>query len=237
MEGIRIKLYQNLVNYMQPASFQLRETYPLPPYSTISGMVHRICEFTEYHNMGISVQGNYYSKVNDLNTRYEFAGASYEAPRHTYRLHSTADNRDYGITRGITTTELLTDVYLTIHLIPSDEDFDTILQAFLKPGEYLSLGRREDIVRIDQVKRVTIQKKELEDSFFLKNDAYIPFEGESKNKTLYQINRRYERAKIRKNVYQRRWETVTVEHASAGKEFYEGNELLVDQDLIPVFIA
>lgn len=237
MEGIRIKLYQNLVNYMQPASFQLKETYPLPPYSTVSGMIHRLCGFRDYHQMGISVQGSYYSKVNDLNTRYEFAGASYEPKRHTFRMHSSVDNRDYGLIRGVTTTELLTDVHLIVHLIPSEEDLEMVYQALLHPDEYPSLGRREDIVRIDEVKQVSIQKIELEQDYVLKNDAYIPVSGDVTNQTVYQINRYYDKVKIKKNVYQRRWKTVAVEHTSAGKTYYEGEEILMDHDLIPVFVA
>ncbi len=76
MKAIRLKLYQNLVNYKKPTSFQLKETYPLPPYSTVSGMIHYACGFTEYKEMEISIQGKYHSKVNDLYTRYEFGSGS-----------------------------------------------------------------------------------------------------------------------------------------------------------------
>ncbi len=71
-KAIRLKLYQNMVNYKKPTSFQLKETYPLPPYSTIIGMVHNLCDYKEYKEMEVSVQGKYHSKVNDLYTRYEF---------------------------------------------------------------------------------------------------------------------------------------------------------------------
>ena len=57
MRAVRLKLYQNLVNYKKPTSFQLRETYPLPPYSTVIGMVHRLCEFDQYKHMQVSIQG------------------------------------------------------------------------------------------------------------------------------------------------------------------------------------
>ncbi|RYL93715.1 type I-B CRISPR-associated protein Cas5b [Sporolactobacillus sp. THM19-2] len=242
MKAIRIKIYQNLVNYMQPASFQLKETYPLPPYSTVSGMIHRVCRYKEYHPMKISIQGDYYSKVNDLNTRYEFAAATYEPKRHTFRLHSRKDNRDYGLIRGVTTTELLTDVHLIIHLIPQQEDFDQIYHALLKPSEYLSLGRREDIVRIDEVKRVNVEKVVLDEDedLTLKHSAYIPVtdgEIEDSNQTLYEINRYYEKAKIKRNVFQRRWKKVMVVHATAGKTFIEGDELYLDEDRVPLFYA
>lgn len=72
MKAIRVRLWQDLVNFKKPTSFQLKETYPLPPYSTVIGMVHTLCGFTSYHEMKISIQGKYFSKVNDLATRYEF---------------------------------------------------------------------------------------------------------------------------------------------------------------------
>ncbi len=34
-----------MVNYRVPTSFQLKESYPLPPYSTVIGMVHSLCNF------------------------------------------------------------------------------------------------------------------------------------------------------------------------------------------------
>ncbi len=53
MKAIRIKLSQDMVNYKKPTSFQLKETYPLPPPSTVIGMVHYLCDFTEYKEMDI----------------------------------------------------------------------------------------------------------------------------------------------------------------------------------------
>ena len=238
MKAIRLKLYQNLVNYMQPASFQLKETYPLPPYSTVSGMIHRVCGYQEYHPMAISVQGDYYSKVNDLNTRYEFAAATYEPRRHTFSLHSSADGRDYGLIRGISTTELLTDVNLIIHLKPADDDFDYIFQSLKRPSEYLSLGRREDLVRVDEVKQVDVEKKVLDQLFVLKHAAYIPVDEDSiedREMTLYDINRNYDKVEIRKGVYQRRWHKVTVEHADVETTLDYNDTLWMDNDQIPVF--
>ena len=78
MKAIRVKLWQDMVNYKKPTSFQLKETYPLPPYSTIIGMIHSLCGYDEYKEMKISVQGKYFSKVNDLYTRYEFSPNKYE---------------------------------------------------------------------------------------------------------------------------------------------------------------
>ena len=154
MKSIRLKLKQNLVNYKLPTSFQLKETYPLPPYSTVIGMVHNTCNYTEYKPMKISVQGKYHSKVNDLATRYEFKnGMTFDATRHQIKVG------EYGISRGVSNVELLSDVELVIHIVPEDENLvEEIFNAFKTPHEYISLGRREDLVVVDEVKIVEISE-------------------------------------------------------------------------------
>lgn len=172
-KAIRLKLYQNMVNYKKPTSFQLKETYPLPPYSTVIGMVHSLCNYKEYKEMEVSIQGKYHSKVNDLYTRYEFKnGMKYDPLRHQLEVG------EFGVGRGISTVELLVDVELLIHIIPQDQTLVKEIQnAFLLPKEYPSLGRREDIVTIMEVKVVDIWEEEnLKSSIRAREDysAYIP---------------------------------------------------------------
>ncbi|MFT8323295.1 MAG: type I-B CRISPR-associated protein Cas5b [Bacillus sp. (in: firmicutes)] len=241
MKALRIKLYQNMVNYKLPSSFQLKETYPLPPYSTVSGMIHRVCGFTEYHPLKISIVGDYYSKVNDLATRYEFAASSYEQVRHTHKLHSSDENRDYGLIRGISTTELLTDVELMIHVLPErDEDLEVIFKSFKNPAEYISLGRREDLARVEEVKIVGIVEQELEEDFILKYSSYIPvelFDNYSAENvefaTVYKLNRFYEKVQIKKGVEQRRWKQVSAFYGAKGRELiYDTYEFDEDGNIV-----
>lgn len=172
MKAIRVKLSQNMVNYRKPTSFQLKETYPLPPPSTVIGMVHYLCGFTEYNEMDISIQGKYHSKVNDLYTVYEFKNATkYEKARHQI------ETGGFGISRGVATAELLTDVELLLHIVPKDQYLlNKIEKAFLYPREYPSLGRREDLALIEEVKIVDIIEEELEEDIDIKDNysAYIP---------------------------------------------------------------
>ena len=173
-KALRLKLYQNMVNYKKPTSFQLKETYPLPPYSTVIGLVHFLCNFTEYKEMDVSVQGKYHSKVNDLYTRYEFKnGMTYDQSRHQLEIGA------FGVSRGVSTVELLTDVELLIHIIPKDQSLlEGIENAFLFPREYPSLGRREDLVKIEEVKIVDVFQQEISKSLkgIEEYSAYIPIE-------------------------------------------------------------
>ena len=202
-KAVRLKLYQNMVNYKKPTSFQLKETYPLPPYSTIIGMVHSLCDYKEYKEMEISVQGKYHSRVNDLYTRYEFKnGMKYDPARHQLQVD------EFGVGRGISTVELLVDVDLLIHIIPQDQDLvEEIETAFKYPREYPSLGRREDIAIIQEVKVVEIFEEEsLKASVRGREDysAYIPLkiidnikiknlvQGIDVSGTGYRLNKSYE---------------------------------------------
>jgi len=225
MKAIRVRLYQNMVNYRKPTSFQLKETYPLPPPSTVIGMVHNLCGFTEYHELDVSIQGKYYSKVNDLYTRYEFKNtAKFEKGRHQLKVG------EYGISRGIATIELLTDVELLLHILPRDQRLvEKIEKVFLYPPEYPSLGRREDLVVIEEVKVVDVYEKELESTIILdKYSAYVPLEliengsietlGEIKNSgTRYKLNKFYDLVNFgtkRNPKVFRRWKKIDVVYAS-----------------------
>ncbi|ACV61810.1 CRISPR-associated protein Cas5 [Desulfofarcimen acetoxidans DSM 771] len=250
MKAIRLRLWQDMVNYKKPTSFQLKETYPLPPYSTIIGMVHSLCGYEEYKSMKVSVQGKYFSKVNDLYTRYEFKNAmKYELARHQIQVG------EYGICQGVATAELLVDVELLIHIAPEDQTLvDEIYDAFIRPREYPSLGRREDILTIEEVKLVTLTETELEqqikslDGYY----AYIPYEmvrdervnltnnvtGVTYTGTRYKLTKNYELVNYgSKKVPKlfRRWNKVDVVYASVTALAEE--TFMIDEDNFVAFMV
>lgn len=245
VKAVKLQAYQNLVNYRKPTSFQLKETYPLPPYSTVIGMVHAACGFTEYVPMQVSVQGRYFSKVNDLWTRYEFAGAKYEAGRHTIKLDSKEDGTSYGAIRGVSTAELLVDVDLVIHIVPDDPTYlDVIEHGIASPKEFLSLGRREDLLQVKKVEQTELVTFEAEESISIQNfDAYIPAhiiedEGIDKRSTVYTLNKVYKLVEVKKDTFIRQWDRVRVYHAASG--FVTLNEemnLVKDEDDQLVFLV
>ena len=48
MQAIKIKCFQNMVNYKRQGFNEIWQSYPLPPYSSVIGMIHKACGFTEY---------------------------------------------------------------------------------------------------------------------------------------------------------------------------------------------
>lgn len=252
MKSIRLKLKQNLVNYKLPTSFQLKETYPLPPYSTVIGMVHNTCNYIEYKPMKISVQGKYHSKVNDLATRYEFKnGMTFDATRHQIKVG------EYGISRGVSNVELLSDVELVIHIVPEDENLvEEIFNAFKTPYEYISLGRREDLVVVDEVKIVEISEERIKDeNLRIDRDyrVYVPVEIIDKKKvfvegsvdtiqykgTMYNLTKDYvsvNYGSAKSPKFFRKWNKIKVHYVSnivASRR----RAITIDEDRYMVFLA
>ena len=252
MKSIRLKLKQNLVNYKLPTSFQLKETYPLPPYSTIIGMIHNACNYLEYKPMQISVQGKYHSKVNDLATRYEFKnGMTYDSTRHQLKVG------DYGISMGVSNVELLSEVELLIHIVPEDQSLvEEIYNAFKTPREYISLGRREDLVVIDEVKVVEILEERVRgENLRINRDykAYIPVQLIEKKRvliegevdtieykgTMYNLTKDYALVNYgttKSPKVFRKWNKIKVHYVS-NVVVSRRREITLDEDRYMVFLA
>ena len=185
LRAIRLKLFQQMPNYRKPSSFTVKESFPLPPYSTVIGMVHSACDFKEYHPMRISIQGNHASDIADIETQYVFGenwGKSDKESSHQHRIISKENPTGYKVIDSPKSIQFLTDVELCIHIVPENpEDLETIYNGLLNPKEYISLGRREDIARIDEVKKVDLEEIIIndEDDFdeyvITKYSAYCPF--------------------------------------------------------------
>ncbi|KAB1440157.1 type I-B CRISPR-associated protein Cas5b [Candidatus Galacturonibacter soehngenii] len=244
MKAIRLKIEQELVNYKVPTSFQLKETYPLPPYSTVIGMIHNLCGYKEYKPMKISIQGYYHSKVNDLYTRYEFKpGLKYEKGRHQLDING------YGIGKGVATAELLSEVELLIHIVPDNHKLlDEIEQRLKFPKEYPALGRREDLAVIRELKVVEVDWKDKTIQMNLPNSyaAYIPIDLESENKselkdggTRYTLNKNYEIVNVgtnKKPKLFRKWVKKEVIYSSQVRVTRK-SKVLVDEDQNVLFLA
>ena len=244
MKAIKFKIYQNLVNYKVPTSFQLKETFPLPPFSSVIGMVHSLCGFKEYKRMKVSVKGKSASKVNELYTRYEFKEKDNFKPE---RHQINADG--LGITRGTAYAELLVDLEATIHVIPENQELlDLIFKSLKYPKNYVSLGRHEDIAYIKGIKIVDIFSKELNKDLEMEEDifAYVPlsfFEEEKINSgnsqngirvtgTKYDLTTNYKLVNIgskNNEKFIRNWKKTEVLYTS-GMTAFEGEKVLVDSE-------
>jgi len=239
VKAIKIIARQTLASYKKPSSMQMKESYPLPPYSTVIGMIHMACGFQEYVDMDISIQGTYYSTVKELYTRYEFKPGFYEEARHSLEVKSKTE-KSTGLTVGPANIELLTNVKLILHVRPKQEEkLEQIANGLKFPKEYLSLGRREDLLMIEQVEIVDLVETALSKDEQLKQDAYVPVGSIDENDTddismVYRLNKKYS---INPKTKLRFWEEqVIAKYFSKESLIYKNTRLLTDGEDF-VFLA
>lgn len=243
MQAVRVKLFQQLASYRMPGSYVIRQSYPLPPYSSVIGMVHAACGFTEYVPMSVSIQGDSASSVNEPYTHYSFNnGMNYESARHNVKFKSELKEGSYiGMTRGLQHIELRTDIYLLLHIVPDEPSMFSIIAEGLKnPKQYLSLGRHEDIVRVDEVKIVELGYCDRDDGVTLPCSAYVPIDITELGGTIFRLGKQFETPNKKNGQKVRRWvKSVKAAYACKGMT-KEGIVLPVDIDRgveYPIFLA
>ncbi|WP_460176644.1 type I-B CRISPR-associated protein Cas5b [Thermodesulfovibrio hydrogeniphilus] len=228
MELLKIKLYQDLVSYRKPLSFKAGETYPLPPPSTVKGFLHSILNAEQFIPMKISIQGTYASVTNNLQKLYKFGGV-----RKGREASYDFIFGKVGIKSMVYYVNLLVNVNLIIHVSAEKEILENLEAALKNPSRYPSLGRQEDLVRIDQVSFVKIfEREDKRNGIPIKYPAYIPKNYALENDLFgvnYRLNYYYE---IDQNL--RRWKQVEVVYVESGKLY---TKTYVDEEDDLVFLV
>lgn len=221
MKALRLKLYQQTACYKKPFAFKVSETYPLPPHSTVKGMLHSTLNATTFIPMNISIQGKYDTLTTDYQTHYFFKKDK------TSEFALTVDG--LGVKRemnDITTMpiymHMLYDVDLLIHVKAADEILEQLERVLTTNTTHLSLGRWEDLVRVDQCEIVEL--KECEEEPTLAYNAYVPMNCiTEENHFPYKLNWKY---RIINGV--RVWDKLHVGYVQVGEPIAEFDELDVD---------
>lgn len=189
MQILKIKLYQETACYKKPFANKVAETYPLPPYSTVIGMFHKILQAKagEYFPMNISVQGE-----------YESIFSNYQ----NLRMYKGKDK----VTAMPRNVHQLLNVNLIIHVQAEDEVINKIYQNITNGTETFTLGRNEDLVRLDDIK--ILKNVEEVEEVKIKRSAYIPeWAAKNINGINYRLNTTY---KIKEDI--RQWNKVNVKY-------------------------
>ena len=183
---IRLEIKQTTANYRKPLNYQIKESYPLPPFSTVIGMVHKACGFKEYHPMSVSIQGTTNNAISDIYTKYTFSkSAQFEKDRHNIKVIS--QGKEYGIIKGLGNIELMQDINLIVHIKPdNDEELEYIYDKLKSPDIYLSLGRYEDLIDIS---KISIDECNLVSECDTKVPIYIPLEIMEAYGTIYNLTK------------------------------------------------
>lgn len=207
MKILKLKLYQESVCYKKPFAFKVAETYPLPPYSTVIGMFHKILQAKsgEYFPLNISVQGDFESIYNNYQNLRMYKGKEQVTamPRNVHQLLG---------------------VNLIIHVEAEDNIIDKIYDSIANGKETFVLGRNEDIVRVDEFKIIKSSIMAFEET--LKYNAYVPIKDES-DETLKGIRYRLNATYTIDDNDLRKWNKVNVVYLDKGSGLYEA---LKDED-------
>lgn len=154
MELLRVKAFQPFACYRKPFSYGFWDTYPLPPFSTTLGWVHWILGAKELLPMNIGVAGQINTVTYDLQTLVKFDRVRKE------KSQTILNDFNKALSSSPTYVANITNVNLRIYIQMRKEYLETFKDRILRVN-YPSLGRYEDLVRIDEVVFVTLEKKSI----------------------------------------------------------------------------
>lgn len=229
MKVLRLKLYQETACYKKPFAFKVSETYPLPPYSTVKGMLHAALNATSLIPMRYSIQGKYDTLMTDYQTHYFFKNSKTEEfVLTTAGLGIEREFKD--LTSMPIYMHLLYDVELLIHVSAEEEVLYQLKEAILSSDSHLSLGRWEDLVRVDECEVVEVEKSNK--SFVLEEyTAYVPKEQlRGGDYFPYKLNSTYRSL----NGSVRVWDKISVGYVQQG---YSVKRPMLDEKGSFVFLA
>jgi CRISPR-associated protein Cas5t len=160
---LKVKIFQPKACYKTPFSLKGIDTFPLPTYSNLRGMVYTAMgrkykkgeKYKEGDKIEFSIQGTFESLYRDYWNAVKYG--------------------DDGKQKKPIQVPTLHNIRLVIHICSNIND--EIKNALEKPSEYLSVGRREDIIRIEEIREIEVEKKDISEfdkSLIVNYNAYVP---------------------------------------------------------------
>jgi CRISPR-associated protein Cas5t len=222
MECLRVKLYTPTGIFKNPLSIKGIEVYPLPPYSTIIGLIYRA--------MGRKWKGEYF--------QISIQG-DYQAIYRDYVWFKKYNFKDKELGKLPLQVPILYNLRLLIHIKASEELLNEIEKGLKEPKELLFLSGGEYPVKVEEVKRVKCFEKHLseEETVTLNYNAYIPKEFKEKISSsgtsegiLFSLSYFYKNSQKPKT-----YSWVDAYYLQKGTEIY--GSLILDEDNNPVFLA
>lgn len=215
MKAVLIEGYMEKGVFATPFSHAGKRvyTYPLPPFSTVAGMVHFLCRWSSWHDMNISIAGS--GTVNEQEFAMRWKGGTYarsETEDFKKRFPVRVKNGP-GFTGWVNTpvlVDFVADLNLRLHVQPKNEkEVDIIYKMLKHPRRFPNLGRHEDLLRIDKIEVVDILPPE---KMTLDLPAYAPVLPETSG-TVYTLHKKYTVDRER-----RIFEDVKTAYLDAGQE-------------------
>jgi CRISPR-associated protein Cas5t len=171
MKVLKLKIFQPTAHYRIPFTFARRHTYPIPPYSTVIGLICNILGIENQENENFKKLKNglslaIYGKYESLNREYVwFRSLNKEAH---IRRFSYSENRfidqipEHPGGQIPTRIDVLENVNLLIYIKHNEENFlFEIKNNIENPQKRISiihLGRAEDLVILKAIEIIDIEK-------------------------------------------------------------------------------
>ena len=211
MKALRLKIFQPTACYKMPMHHKTIVTYPLPPYSTVKGVIHSMIDAKEFTPMLISIQGEYQAKgwnYQKMSFHYNGRETYYEINSKGEETRSAKQDKTMPIN-----VPFLHNVNLIIHVHAEEWTMKDIHDKLVNCDKTPWLGRREDLALLEAMDWVDLALKE-RGKYKLPLNTYIPRHSINTSMkdigALYDLNWKYEIRKIPKTQRKNRvWETIT----------------------------
>jgi len=188
IKALKIKIYQPQAHYRIPFSYQRRHTYPLPPYSTVIGLVANVlgiknlpgqeepcvkencdCFYHKLKQIKIGICGNFRYKSTEYTWLRNLGKDSHLKRFRTVDNRFVAGHIEHIGGQIPCWIDVLNAVRILIYLHHHDDTFlDEIKQNFKNPinkSSILHLGRAEDWIVIEDLKEVFLKANEINGNY------------------------------------------------------------------------
>jgi len=170
MKVLRLKLYQNMVNYRREMSYGYVQTYPLPTPSMVRGMAHGLLGINDgYKPLKISVQGDFNSVTTNMQKVYKFDRYRKENEGRLPVIHTPSKQM---LNQGVQFVDLIVNMNLLLHIAFDDASLTEALNGVVRIKTVV-LGRNEDIARVDFIETGLVDLEENSDEITLNYNAYL----------------------------------------------------------------
>ena len=170
MKALRLKLYQNMVNYRREMSYGYVQTYPLPTPSMVRGMAHGLLGINDgYKPLKISVQGDFDSVTTNMQKVYKFDRYRKENEGRLPVIHTPSKQM---LNQGVQFVDLIVNMNLLLHIAFDDASLTEALNGVVRMKTVV-LGRNEDIASVDFIETGLVDIEENSDEITLNYNAYL----------------------------------------------------------------
>jgi CRISPR-associated protein Cas5t len=157
MKVLKTEIFVQNAVFKTPFSVKGFETFPLPPYSTVIGLLYTaLGRKYKGEKFRISVQGDYEVLFRD------------------YLIFKKYNKKDKKLERKPLEVPFLYNFSLTCHILGNEELLKQFEETLKKPKTFLGLGALEIPAKVKSVKILNAEWKELDKKQKLEKNAYIP---------------------------------------------------------------